>query len=426
MSLFSGAGVSDMGYRLAGFEFVVQVELDPLRAAIGQANFPGSTWLAKDVGKASEQVVSTYRKATSSAPLDLLVATPPCQGMSSSNPSRGKRKTPQAQLQEARNRLLLAAIPIASELKPRIIVAENVRQVLTHNVTTEEGEQPLIKLFAEGLPNYRVFFGAINVADYGMPQVRRRAVVVAVRSDQTFLKKLLEENLAPWPRPTHSENPGNGLESWITVRQWVETAGYQRLDAKCPETARGENPLHFVPHYGSDRYLMVSAIPAYSGKSAYENNPCLNCNSEVEKNLAVCPKCESVMKNRPVVEQDEGARIITGFHSSYRRMEADRPACTITTNTNHIGSDFKIHPWENRVLSILECADLQTVPRFFDWDLAFKAKKIQLIRELVGEAFPTYFTFLHGQVLKALLSGEVPSDTFLASRPSLTNDAANS
>ena len=85
-------------------------------------------------------------------------------------------------------------------------------------------------------------------------------------------------------------------------------------------------------------------------------------------------------------------------------MSPGRPAYTITTNSSHIGSDFKIHPWENRVLSILECADLQTVPRFYDWTRAKENRTLYLIRNLIGEAFPTYFTYLHGQVLAKLLS----------------------
>jgi DNA (cytosine-5)-methyltransferase 1 len=56
-------------------------------------------------------------------------------------------------------------------------------------------------------------------------------------------------------------------------------------------------------------------------------------------------------------------------------MDPDLPAPTITTNTSHIGGDYKIHPWENRVLTALECADLQTVPRWFDWSSALKATR---------------------------------------------------
>ena len=85
-------------------------------------------------------------------------------------------------------------------------------------------------------------------------------------------------------------------------------------------------------------------------------------------------------------------------------MNPNRPAYTITTNSSHVGSDFKIHPWENRVISILECADLQTVPRFYDWTRARENGTTYLIRNLVGEAFPTYFTYLHGRVLSQILS----------------------
>ena len=104
------------------------------------------------------------------------------------------------------------------------------------------------------------------------------------------------------------------------------------------------------------------------------------------------------MRNRPIVFDKKGPRLIKGFDSSYRRMRSDQPASTVTTNSSHVGSDNKIHPWEDRVLSILECADLQTVPRFFDWSLAFEKRRVYLIRNVIGEAFPSYFTYLHGRV----------------------------
>ena len=63
------------------------------------------------------------------------------------------------------------------------------------------------------------------------------------------------------------------------------------------------------------------------------------------------------------------------------------------------------------MLSILECADLQTVPRFYDWKRAKENRTLYLIRNLIGEAFPTYFTYLHGQVLAKLLSSADAQDS---------------
>ena len=166
VSLFSGAGLSDLGYEMAGFRFAVQVELDRKRAAIGAANFPYSTWLTRDVCGSADEVATAYRMATSRR-LDLLVATPPCQGMSSSNPSRGKRRSPRAQELEAKNRLMLEVIPVARRLKPRVIVAENVRPVLTLNVEYGGANGTVIDHIRNHLSDYEVFPGVVNVADYG-------------------------------------------------------------------------------------------------------------------------------------------------------------------------------------------------------------------------------------------------------------------
>ena len=116
VSLFSGAGLSDLGYEMAGFRFIVQVEVDERRAAIGADNFPTSQWLTCDVHDSGNEIAEAYRRS-SSRRLDLLVATPPCQGMSSSNPSRGKRQTPQAKALEEKNRLLLEVIPSSTPIE---------------------------------------------------------------------------------------------------------------------------------------------------------------------------------------------------------------------------------------------------------------------------------------------------------------------
>ncbi len=408
VSLFSGAGLSDLGYEMAGFRFVVQVELDRKRAAIGAANFPCSTWLTRDVCGSADEVATAYRMATSRR-LDLLVATPPCQGMSSSNPSRGKRRSPRAQELEAKNRLMLEMIPVARKLQPRIIVAENVRPVLTLKVEYGGANGTVVDHIRKHLSDYEVFPVVVNVADYGIPQVRKRALVVAIHKGEPCLASMSSRKEAPLPSPTHSERPTNGVLPWVSIRQWLQFMEYDQLDAKSDDTVRGKHWLHFVPSYGTDRYMQVSKIPPNSGRSAFENDECPSCGrQQVAAELIRCPSCDAVMRNRPYVERNGQPALIKGFDSSYRRMRPERPAYTITTNSSHIGSAFKIHPWENRVLSILECADLQTLPRFYDWTQAKDNRTLYLIRNLIGEAFPTYFTYLHGQVLADLLSDSVP------------------
>jgi DNA (cytosine-5)-methyltransferase 1 len=407
VSLFSGAGLSDLGYELAGFRFCAQVESDETRAAIGQANFPHSTWIADDARTSHNRVVAAFREKCSKPPA-LLVATPPCQGMSSSNPSRGKRDTDEAKANEWKNRLLLELSSYANELRPRIIVAENVRQILTLKVNTGSAQESVLNLLQKELPDYELFASVINVSDYGIPQDRRRAVIVGVRKTETWLETLKERKRFPWPAPTHAKDGTNGLKPWVSVGDWLRWMKYERLDARSPERAIGTHPLHFVPHYDEERYALVRDIPPRSGRSAYENDRCPSCaHKGISPGRVRCPMCRQPLTNRPIVRDEGKLRLIKGFKSSYRRMHPKCPAPTVTTNSSHVGSDNKIHPWEHRVLSILECAELQTVPRCFDWTLSFEARQKYLIRNLIGEAFPTYFTFLHGSLLAQLLNGEL-------------------
>lgn len=200
-----------------------------------------------------------------------------------------------------------------------------------------------------------------------------------------------------------------------TGRQWCEARRYPALDASNEQSATSKDPLHNVPYYPAERYRLIADIPKHSGKSAYDNCTCPNCDRAVgPKDRAKCSHCGGVLWNRPIVRGRGRPRLIRGFLSSYRRMRSDRPAATITTNSSHVGSDWKIHPYENRVLSARECADLQTVPRWYSWKVALKGRQKYLVRNLIGEALPPYFTYLHGHALASLLrTGKVQPGRWL-------------
>lgn len=409
VSLFSGAGLSDAGYAQAGFNFLVQSELDANRAALCAENFPQAVSVVGDLRNTWQTVVAEYKKRTSEQ-LHLMSVTPPCQGMSSSNPGRGKASDPKTR--DKRNRLLLEAIPIVTELEPRVVVAENVMQALNETIQVGKRLRKVVEAFSEELKNYYLFAGVVQMADYGIPQLRKRSILVAVRRDEPWLTQLVTQNLLPWPRPTHAENSGDGLLPWVSLQTWLNVMSYTPLDARSEETAHDAvDPLHFVPAYDGDRYLWVADVPPRSGRNAYQNSNCRSCSrQDVPEGTAICPFCGEPMRNRPYVQENGTYRLIKGFDSSYRRMPPGRPAPTVTTASSHLGSDYRIHPWENRVLSIRECADLQTVPRFYNWDWAVSTRHTYLARQVIGEALPPWFAYLHGKVLKALLSNYVPVD----------------
>jgi DNA (cytosine-5)-methyltransferase 1 len=409
VSLFSGGGLSDLGYELAGFKFVEQCEADKNRAALGKTNFPTSKWIVGKVQEKREEIVNEYRKLNGNTALDLLCLTPPCQGMSSSNPGRGKISD--AGKSDERNMLLLESLPIIETLRPRIVVAENVAPLLNRVIEWNSKTTTVAQAFADGVADYQLFVGIVEMADYGIPQTRRRSILVAIRHDEPIVNRLVAKKLLPWPRPTHAQKATADRKKWVSIREWFAEMEYPKLDAR---TAPSDTdlPLHFVVEYDKDdrRYELIADIPPYSGKNAYSNDKCPACHkNSIPKEAAYCPHCNGVLINRPITKDKNGEwRLIKGFESSYRRAAPDQPAPTITTNTSHLGSDNKIHPWENRVLSVLECADLQTVPRFYDWTWGLNTRHSYVIRNAIGEALPTYFAYLHGTILKDLLNGRLP------------------
>lgn len=409
VSLFSGAGLSDLGYALAGFEFIVQAEIDPDRARVGQHNFPRSAWIVGDVRKTAAAIAEAYR-SKERRPLDLLVSTPPCQGMSPSNPGRGSRVKNTHRANEERNGLVLSIVPIVHQLRPRAVVVENVRPLLTLTVLRGGGEVRLLDELRRVLTEYKFLEGVVDMADYGVPQNRKRAIVVGVRQDQNWRTRIVDCGRAPWPCPTHGPIEARETRKWVSVGDWLRLVGYEPLDARDAASTTGTHPLHFVPHYekNPDRYLQISQIPQDSGLSAFANSTCPSCGAtDVPRTVVLCNRCGELMRNRPYVVRDGTPRLITGFgDSSYRRMLPDRPAPTVTTNSSHVGSDRKIHPREHRVMSILEVADLQTIPRFYDWSPATQRGLFYVIRSAVGEAFPPFFTFQHGKLLGALIRGK--------------------
>jgi DNA (cytosine-5)-methyltransferase 1 len=381
-------------------------ELDPRRLAVSKLNHPGAEGIPGDLRDTWSQVVEAYRRASGRKRPALLSACPPCQGMSSANGDRGAAADPDASSKDKRNLLVAVVADVVLELKSKLVAVENVQEFLTrkvrHPVTGEVASAA--RLLVSALEaDYQAFPILVDLADYGVPQTRKRAFLTFVRRDVPGLRRLLDEGLAPYPLPTHATDHGGA--GHVSIGEALRSFGLCRLDASSAEEAASADPMHAVPVWLDRRYEMVSAIPPNSGASAWENDACPECGFvNARRDVAACAEC-GVPLLRPVVKEKDGSyRLVKGFHnSSYRRMHSDEPASTITTASGHIGSDFTIHPYENRLLSPLECALLQAFPRNFKWGNSLERWGTSNVRAMIGEAVPPQFTKLHGEVLMALL-----------------------
>lgn len=394
ISLFSNCGAGDLGYRKAGFTFDVMAEIEKKRLEVCLLNHPNAIGIPGDLRDTWQTVVETYRTKTSNANLTLLAACPPCQGMSSARGLRGQNSDPDAGSKDERNLLAVIIEKVAKALNPQIIVVENVPEFLVRKVRHPKTQEPvtasnlLIELLLE---DYKVFPVLVDLSEFNIPQTRKRTFLTFIRRDSTALTKLLNEGSAPYPLP--SDTPP------ITISKALSEFNLPTLDASKVELSKSDIYLHSVPTWPIERYDMVAAIPPHSGASAWQNSTCPNCNFENNQEDVKCKQCDNLLL-KPIFKNEDGTfRLIKGFATSYKRMASNKPASTILTESGHIGSHNTLHPYENRVLSTLECAYLQTFDNSFDWGETLEKWGHSNIRAMIGEAVPPRFTYSHGKVL---------------------------
>lgn len=414
ISLFSGGGIGDIGFRKAGLKPILLNELEDYRAQIAQANFPEAKVIQGDIKEHIddiEQYVKNYLD-TVGEELFLISATPPCQGMSKNGIGtilKAMREGKRPKIDE-RNALFIYAIDLVQRLKPKFFFFENVdRMMNTFFVKEKVGDServPMVQYFEETMESigYKGKFEIVNFADYGLPQNRRRLVGVFAREHFGIDK----EDLIPPTTHTASPSLFDDKPPHIKLREAI--GNLPPLDSKNKQTAISDlHPLHQVPVSRPDLYYWIKNTK--EGDTAFNNNTCPKCGYTSKKEDVYCLECNELLP-KPVVEEDGELRIIKGYISAYKRMKYDEPSPTITTRSAYAGSDNNIHPEQNRVLSIYEVAVLQGIdPNEFKWGPIKKIIRnkecieeignITLLRDILGEPVSPIFSY---QIGKNLLS----------------------
>jgi DNA (cytosine-5)-methyltransferase 1 len=426
VSLFSGAGIGDLGLRAAGFDFVALCELEPERAALARLNFPAARVFAEDVGRAHDCLVAHTRERLAGEELGLLTCTAPCQGMSKSgqgtllkNVRAGHRPA-----LDPRNRLILPALDVIDALRPRWVVFENVPE-MRHTVIADGagGVRPILDiLFGRLSPAYGGAAFDVEMADYGIPQRRQRLITVLTR-DPAALDAVRSGRLL-LPPATHAKVAAKDLKPWVSVLDAI--GGFPPLDGRDAATAADPTiPFHRVPVIDPKKYTWIRHTAP--GRSAFDNQcaqpgcgfqgnrthgaspDAAGINRAHQDTPLYCARCGSLLP-RPYTETAAGIRLMSGFTSAYKRMDGGLPAPALTRNLSYPCSDQKLHPTQNRVLSLAEAMRIHTLDRYaFQWGPLERGgrgrKQVlpiapdSLIRLVIGESVPPLFFELLGKHL---------------------------
>lgn len=185
VSLFSSAGVGCYGFKQEGYYCIATVELLERRLKIQKYNQKcvyNSGYICGDMTEEATKgkvfgELAAWKKSFGVDDLDVLIATPPCQGMSVAN---HKKKD-----ELKRNSLVVESIKMVEQIRPKFFVFENVRAFLTSICTDVDGiDKPIRVAIDNNLAGYyNILYRVVNFKNYGCPSSRTRTLVIGVRKD---------------------------------------------------------------------------------------------------------------------------------------------------------------------------------------------------------------------------------------------------
>jgi DNA (cytosine-5)-methyltransferase 1 len=335
VDLFCGAGGLAYGLKSAGFEIAVGVDLDPTCRHPFETNC-GGEFVERSVADVTAVELERW---FAGAEFRVLAGCAPCQPFSTYSQSR---KTP-----DARWELLRSFLKLAIQSQPEIVTMENVRGLAARPVWTE---------FVEGLKcaGYHVIWDEILCSDFGVPQSRKRLVLIASR-------------LGPITMPTAA----NG-----TVQQTVRNA-----IADLPALKAGEA-------HANDALHVACRLSRTNLKRIRASKPGGTWRDWPTKLRAVCHTKE------------------TGetYPSVYGRMAWDEPAPTITTQCFGYGNGRFGHPEQDRAITLREAAILQSFPASYSFIQDDSQLTFAKVGMLIGNAVPPKLAEAIGSTVSAHLN----------------------
>lgn len=323
IDLFSGCGGLTTGIRRAGFNVVAAVEMDELAVRTYRANHDNVKVLCRDIRQVKGKDLLPRRNMK----IDLVAGCPPCQGF-----SRVRRKNRSRSARDERNALIDEFRRIVHTLKPKAIFLENVPGIENYR---------LFKAFVKTLrPTYDVVCQEVDLSDYGVPQRRKRIVLIAGRGFTVAFPEKVEEKRTVW-----------------------DAIG----DVEPPELSRRR--LHNYPvTRAPDVMKRIRAVPKNGGsREALDKDLVLPCH-----------------------------RDFRGFRDVYGRMAWNDQSPTITGGCINPSKGRFLHPEQNRAITLFEAALLQTFPRRYRFPI--EAGRYP-VAAMLGNALPPAFAERIGKTI---------------------------
>lgn len=302
VDLFCGAGGLTHGFFLEGIRVIDGYDVDKTCKYTYEKN-NASKFVDKSVAVLSgEEIKKLYPEGS----IKILAGCAPCQPFSPYAHTKKKESD--------KWKLLYEFMRIIGEVQPDIITMENVPTLISYN----KG-----KVFSDFVDNlraqqYHIWYDIVNCLDYGIPQHRRRLVLLASRLGEIGIIS-----------PTHSKENYKTVEDTIGDLDAIEAGASSKID-----------PLHRCRNLTAKNMTRIKATPEGGDWRSWPEDLVLTCHKKKSGQ---------------------------SFGSVYGRMRWSKPSPTITTEFIGVGNGRFGHPTQDRAISLREAALLQTFPYYYDF-----------------------------------------------------------
>lgn len=361
LSLFANVGIAETYLSEIGIDVVVANEVDSRRVKLYKHLYPSVEMIEGDI--TTPQIKQEIIKTAKQKGVNMIIATPPCQGMSTA----GKMDE-----WDSRNALISHAVELIKALQPDFVFLENVPQQLTTKISYKGKIIFIPQYVREELEDSYLFNDdyVIEAADYGVPQFRERAIMLLVK--RTIGKKWV------FPKKTKRVTLEEAIGALPSVDPEIYDIPHDQLLKVFPnfEKKKAEalsiSPWHYPPKHIYRQVVSMMHTP--TGMSAFDNKP----------------------EYQP---RKKDGTLVTGFKNTYKRQLWNQPGFTVTMYSREISSQNNVHPGrfigtdvhgnvlysDARVMTIFELMIMSSLPK--NWNIPIGTSD-HFIRCVIGEGIP--------------------------------------
>lgn len=364
LSLFANIGVAEAYLDEIGIDVVLANEIIDRRAKLYSKIYPKSKMICGDIN--DSKVYNKIVKDAIDLKVDIIMATPPCQGMSTAG---------QQDEDDKRNKLICPVIDAIKRIKPNYVFLENVPMFLNTRIEVN-GQRILIPdlLRRELGGNYIIHEYIIDTKNYSVPQTRERAIILMTKANSSIKEWVLPN------KSTHVVTMRDAIGNLPMLDPFVTDVTEEEFEKMFPhfEERKAEalriSKWHTPPSHIKRQVVVMQHTP--SGCTAFDNEVYF-----------------------PVKSNGEAVK---GYHNTYKRQNWDTAAYTVTMDNRKISSQNNVHPGrleyttedgeeiysDARTLTLYELMIIMSLPK--DWPIPENTSEA-FLRRIIGEGIPPLF-----------------------------------